>query len=948
MASWSKCRPLNGSSAVTPAIIPYPTETHLEFAPEPSGSCLTASFDQRIPALVSMRILISGSLSSRPGAFAVLAAIVSRGFGKGVPISHRRYSRKQNESIVSGFKTDLKSGTIQELFDSMSKYFVIALVSVVCPIWAQSGNPAITTGQYDANRSSANLDETTLSTSNVTASQFGKLFSWRVDGWIFAQPLYVPGVPIQGGPGKNVVYVATMNNSIYAFDADQPSTTPLWHLKLEPATTGAAANGCPNVGGTGQMGILSTPVIDPATNTLYAVSVTPTGVSSSAPHGIGYVYHLHAVDITTGLDKPGSPIQIQASVAGTGYGYDSVNGRVYLGPKSTESQRTSLLLANGAVYAGFGNCGGDGDPWHGWVVAYNTSDLSQKAVFNSTPNAGQGGIWQSGRGLATDVTGDIYFNTGNLSPYNSTDAGLTTGNSTTDAQKGNYPMRFVQLNAAGQFLGSYPPADYAALNTDDLDFSSSGPLVIPGRNLLVTGGKQGIMYLFNSSNLSTPLQSFQATGNSACNLSFDGCNQIHDLAFWNNTLYVWGGYDVLRAYAFSPSTNQFNPTPTSKNSISTQKPPASFAVSANGSAPGTGVLWAVLPDSSVHAFDASNVASELWNSNQDSSRDGLPSYPKFTEPTVANGRVYVATHSNQVVAYGLLSDFALSTSAPSLTASQNSTATVTVNLTALKTLSSPVTLGVSGLPAGATASFTPTALSTSGSSTLKITTSGSTPTGTYNLIVTGTTGSIMRSASLSFIVTTATPDTTPPQWTCCTYAFEGTSTVLGFTAWDTQSGLASIQAVQQVNAQVSIPSFQPGTTSTVNFTETQSGTSSYVEFKLTDVAGNVTYIDPISVDAARASGQPLGYPMKNVTPDVGVLTITNGSPGLKNVRIEISNGPDTIKIQVAGLKDGEVRVLDLTSDLQGGGSAVIITPLGKPGGTAMFVFASSPMTGSPQ
>ncbi len=203
----------------------------------------------------------------------------------------------------------------------------------------------------------------------------------------------------------------------------------------------------------------------------------------------------------------------------------------------------------------------------------------------------------------------------------------------------------------------------------------------------------------------------------------------------------------------------------------------------------------------------------------------------------------------------------------------------------------------------------------------------------------------MRTVSLLFTVTT--PDTTPPQWTCCTYTANGSSYVLGFTGWDTQSGLASIQVVQEVNAQVSIPSFRSGTTSTVSFTETQDDTSSYVEFKLTDVGGNVAYIDPIFVEAARAAGKPLGYPVKWLTPQLGVLTIQNGSPGLKNLRIEIINGPDVTKIQVAGLKDGEVRVLDLTSDIQVG-TAATITPLGKPGGTAVFVFGNVAMTGSPQ
>jgi len=205
----------------------------------------------------------------------------------------------------------------------------------------------------------------------------------------------------------------------------------------------------------------------------------------------------------------------------------------------------------------------------------------------------------------------------------------------------------------------------------------------------------------------------------------------------------------------------------------------------------------------------------------------------------------------------------------------------------------------------------------------------------------------MRTASLSFTATTATPDTTPPQWTCCTYTPSGSAYVLGYTAWDTQSGLASIQVVQNVNAQVSIPSFQPGTNSVVSFTENEYDTSSYVEFKLTDVAGNVAYIDPVGIDAARAKGKPLGYPVKWLGPELGILTLENGSPGLKNVRIEITNGPDTTKIQVAGLKDGGVRVLDLSSYITTG-TSLTITPLGKPGGTAVFVFGNVAMTGSPQ
>lgn len=830
----------------------------------------------------------------------------------------------------------------------MSKSLVFAFATFLSIASAQSNN--VTTGQYNSSRTAADTNETLLNPSTVNSTLFGKLFSWPVDGWIFAQPLYVSGVVING-VSTNVVYVATMNNSLYAFNADSSSSTPLWHVNFGSAVTAPTSNGCPSSWSTGsQLGILSTPVIDLSTDTLYAISASPSGVSSTAPNGVGYVHYFHAINITNGQERSGSPVLIQASVSGNGY--DSQNGKVSLSTASTDIQRTALLLANGTVYAGFGSCGPDPDPWHGWVLGYSTSNLSQTVIFNSTPNGGQGGIWQSGRGLVTDSVGDVYFNTGNSTDFNtSRDSNLSSGNSTTDASKGDYPMRFVQLNSAGQFLASYPPANYSTLNNNDLDFSSSGPINIPGTNLFITGGKDGVIYLFNSSNLSTPVQSFQATGGATCSYSMDGCDQIHDLAFWNNTLYVWGSNDVIRAYAYSPSTGKFNTSPGSQNTVKTGYHPASLTVSGNGTAAGTGIVWAIAPDSSstgvtFHAYNAANVGSELWNSNQNAGRDALPSYPKFTESTVANGRVYVATHSNQVAVYGELSDFTLSTSVPSASVYQNGNTSLTTTVTALDALSSPVNLSVSGLPAGATASFNPPSLSASGPSTLTITTSSSTPTGTYNLIVNGTEGSITRSASLTLTVTT--PDTTPPQWTCCTFAQVGNDYVLGYSAWDTQSGLKSVIATEVVDATVSIPAFLVGTNAVVDFSETETGSSSYVVFQLTDVAGNTTYIDPIAVDAERLAGTPTPMTVKNVTPQLGIVTIQNQTPGLKNVRIGIDNGNNVINIEVAGLKDGETRVVDITSDIPAGGTTVTITPLGKPGGKAVFIFASSQMTGQPQ
>lgn len=807
----------------------------------------------------------------------------------------------------------------------MLKYIYLAMVTVVSPAFCQVGNPAVTTGQYNNARTGANTAEVLLNKANVNQNQFGKLFSLALDGWIFAQPLYVPGVIING-VSTNVVYVATMHNSIYAFSADNPGFGPIWKVTLGNSVTAPTSNGCPSANFTGpELGILGTPVIDPSAQTLYAVAATPSGG--------GYVHTLHALDITTGAERAGSPVAIQPSISGTGY--DNQSGKVSLSTQSTVVQRTALLLANGSVYAGFGNCGPDNGKWHGWIVGYSTSNLqNMSAVFNSTPNGGEGGIWQSGRGPVSDANGDLYFTTGNA-----TASGAGTGSSSGDQAKSDYPMSLLQLNTAGNVLASYPPTNYTALNTYDLDFSSSGPLLIPGTNYLVAGGKDGILYLFGTGNLAAPLQSLQATGTAACSYSTNSCLQIHDLDFWNSTLYLWGARDVLKAYTFS--SGKFATTASSQNAIQTGYHPAAMAISANSSA--DGILWATTADNTLHAIDAGNVAVELWNSNQNSSRDALPSYARFVQPTVTNGRVYVATASNQVAVYGLLSDFTLASSVSSQPVYQGNSSAFTINATTLGGSNGAVNFTTSGLPSGATAVFSPASITGSGATTVTITTASSTPTGTYNVIVTGTSGGVTRTASVSLVVTT--PDTTAPQWTCCTYTASGSSYVMGFSASDTQSGLKSLQAIQQVNATVAIPSFQAGTTSPVNFSSTQSGWSSYVKFQLTDEAGNISYIDPAAVDVSREKGPPVPFALKGISPGEGFVTILNGSPSVKNLRIEVNLGAKTSKAEVAGLRDGETREVNINSLLPNFETTVAVTPLGKPGGTAFVVLSTAPNTG---
>ena len=825
----------------------------------------------------------------------------------------------------------------------MKHAVVIAFAALAGPAMGQTGNPAVLTGQYNISRTGANLQETLLTPGNVTTSQFGKLGSWAVDGYVFAQPLYVPGVVV-GGVARNVVYVSTMNNSIYAFDASQPAGTYLWKASssspsqgaatLEPPVLGPSANGCPAQYFTGPaLGVFGTPVINHATNTLYAITATPaTG---------GYVHYLHAIDIRTGADTA-TPVLIIASVTGGGYYNEPTSaGQLPMSTVQTVVQRTALLLANGSVYAGFGNCGPDNDPWHGWVVGYSTSNLTQTAVFNSTPDSGRGGIWQSGRGFAADSQGNIY---------------LTTGNGQNDGLSDDYAESLLKLSPTGALLGNFPPKNIVNLNDYDLDFSSSGPLMIPGTaNLLVAGGKDGVLYVFNGNtfgaNTTSPVQSFQAT-QTCTTFSENGCYQIHDMAFANNNLFLWGSTDYLRSFQWNPVTSQFS----TSGAVGTQVGgfhPAPLAISGNGSL--SNILWAVTESSSndptpgtVHAYSigANGSFTEIWNSDQNTAgRDTLPSFARWSNPTVANGNVYVATHSNQVVVYGLLasSDFSVSATPSSKVLVQGKKAAFTVRIGTQGGFISPVTFNVSGLPAGVTPSFNPTSLTGPGTSTLTLTASSSAATGSYNLIITATGGGKSHTASVTLSVTPLTVlDTAAPNWTCCTRT-SGTPLQFQYTIQDTGSGLGAITPLIVYGASYSVQPFVAGTTNSVLLTVTpNSREPSYIRFQISDVAGNSTLIDPFYAIDTRNTGKPLiAVADKNL--DVGeswVQIINDPVNPATNIRIDV-NG---VQFEEAGLINAELRTLDISSALASNQSNTLtVTFLGKPGGTALIIISDPPV-----
>jgi hypothetical protein len=504
---------------------------------------------------------------------------------------------------------------------------------------------SVTTAQNDNSRTGANLTENILTTSNVKVSQFGQLFSRAVDGYLYAQPLYVPHVTISGTT-HNVIFAATMNDSVYAFDADNPNVSaPLWQTSLGTAVPATTAYLPENATGglAPTTGILSTPVIDLNTGTLYAVALVLAGNPASA------TYQLHALDITTGAEKSNSPVTLQASVDGSGP--DSVNGVITF-DASEHLQRTGLLLVNGNIYFAFASYG-DITPYHGWVMGYSETTLQQTAVLNVAPG-GQGGIWQSGGGLSADSSGFVY---------------LCTGNGAWDGTV-NFGESCLKLNPSQglSVTDFFTPYNYSSLNATDSDLGSGRALLIPGTSLLVTGGKEGSLYVLNQNNLG------QLTGgNTNIVQEFDVSGKVYSgLAYWNNpstpTLFVWGADGNLAGYQFSGGL--FNTNPASVSSI-TAPYGSAVSISSNAGTAGSGIVWATTPSASpgqtavpgtLHAFDATNLSNELWNSDQNSARDALGNIAKFAAPTIANGKVYVPTFSNQLAVYGLLSNAPLSVS----------------------------------------------------------------------------------------------------------------------------------------------------------------------------------------------------------------------------------------------------------------------------------------------
>ena len=505
----------------------------------------------------------------------------------------------------------------------------------------------------DVSRSGQNLHETVLNPTNVRKATFGRLFRRSIDGLAFASPLYVANVNVPGKGFHNLVYVATEHDSVYAFDADGRGTGPIWHRSFIDPVHGVTTVPASDTGETGdipvEIGITGTPVIDPATHTMYVVAKTKEP-------GPTCVFRLHALDIATGAERPHSPTVITASVPGSGLG--SSNGSLPFNSKR-ENQRTGLLLTKGIVYFAFSSHG-DVEPFHGWVLGYDKTTLQQVMAYCSTPDGNDGGIWMNGDGLATDGSGSLYFITGD-------------GDLTADTGGHDYGDSFVRITPDGTARDFFSPHEQSDLDSKDLDLGSGGVLLLPTQpgdhpREMVSAGKNGTVYLVDRANMG----GFDPNTDHVVqelvhvfptdNLGIQGGN-FSSPVYFNGRVYFAPVQGAVQAFGLSNGLLTTSPTSSSAQTYAGRG--GTMSISANGA--NHGILWTLQHHDSgagtLHAYAAGNLGTELYTSDQAGTRDTLGPWLKFSLPVVANGRVFVATgtapeggpvQGARLVAYGLL------------------------------------------------------------------------------------------------------------------------------------------------------------------------------------------------------------------------------------------------------------------------------------------------------
>ena len=541
--------------------------------------------------------------------------------------------------------------------------------------------------QYNYERTGANLQEWILHPSNVNSASFGKLFSRSVDASVYALPLIVPNLNI-AGERRNVLFVATMGNTVYAFEADDPARVePYWSKNL-----GTPAPGDSWIGPV-YHGILSTPFIDVPTGTLYTVTMVRKDKESNL--------FVHALDIHDGTPKYNSPQLLSFPFAGAET-LTNVKGAL---------QRVGLLMRNEVLYIAFANVVPDPKDQHwsqeGFVQSFNARDLIERlAVFQSTPTGRKGGIWQAGRGIASDRAGNIYIATAG-----GTYDGITNF--------GSSVLKFAPRSL--KLIDWFTPKNHEFLFLQNIDLSAGGVTLIPNSQLMFAGGKEGVIFLLNRETMGKlegengePLQRLRATN--GCGQK--DCAQTLGTAFWarknDGVLYVWDRNDVLNAYDFVNERFVTTPSAVSKGKPGMNGGPT---VSANGSDAGTGIVWAATTQSTksggvapgtLRGFLASNIGQELYNSDMNTARDALGDFTKFAPPVVANGKVYVPTQSKAVVVYGLLCGKDVSplvqvqTGRRSVGENESYVQPITVRNTSTHAIGGPFEIAVDNLTSGVT------------------------------------------------------------------------------------------------------------------------------------------------------------------------------------------------------------------------------------------------------
>jgi hypothetical protein len=592
---------------------------------------------------------------------------------------------------------------------------------------------SVLTQHNDLSRTGQNLTETILTPANVSSGGFQKLFSLAVDGQVNAQPLYQSNVSLtSGATPHNIVFAATEHDSVYAFDADSGGS-PLWKASLLDAAHGAGLgattdpetdSGC-NVGGV-EYGITGTPVIDPATGTLYVVSLTFENAYA--------VQRLHALDIRSGAEKFSGPVVISASLPGTGTG--SSGGILKFDPK-WELQRAGLTLVNGQVYVAFAShC--DYGAYHGWLMAYNAATLAQTAVFLTTPNGEGTGLWQSGTAPSVDMVGGtprMFLATGN-GTYDA-----TTPYATNSMDYGDSLLR-LDLSNGIKVSDDFTPDDQANRIANDQDLGSGGVLILPDQtgpytHLALQIGKGNAMFVVNRDNLG----GYSATANHVVQEIDDQAGYLWGIpAYWNGYVYLRSAGQSLKQFSFTNGVMSTLPVAVAPQ-VSTDLG-TTPSISANGTQ--NGIVWQIdwsQPTQVLYAYQATNVANTLWSSATNATRDGGGPSLRYPTPTIANGKVFLGS-CNALMVYGL-PNFVLSSGASSTSLVQGTTAADTINVTPVGGFTGSVLLSASGLPAGVSVSFAAAAAGNSSIATFAAVATAA--PGSYAVTITGTSGTLNHS-----------------------------------------------------------------------------------------------------------------------------------------------------------------------------------------------------------